>query len=147
MYSINKQATKVFATLLNKLQDKDYLKLQSEGFMPLTIEKIATGIETTSGKAFLISMVHYYEQNGDLMRDPEMVFIVIDKRQHAKDFENLFVYPQMYQQDNLGIYEESVCIEGNRLTTFIARWQRGHADFANHWLHNINIQGFIKQTF
>lgn len=144
MYSINKQATKIFTALLDKLQDKDYLKLHSESFMPLTIEKIATGIETPFGKAFLISLVHYYEQNGDLMRDPEMVFIVVDKRQYPKDFEYLFIYPQMYQQDSLGIYEESVCMEAGRLATFIARWQQAHAVFADQWLYNIKIQGFLK---
>lgn len=143
MYKLNQQATKIFIALLNKLQDKDYLKLYADGFMPLTIEKIAVGIDTALGKAFLISLAHYYEQNGDLMRDPEMVFIVVDKREYPKDSENLFVYPQLYQQDNLCIYEESVFIEGNRLTTFIARWQQAHVDFANGWLCNIKAQGFL----
>ena len=144
MYKLNKPTTKVFIALLNKLGDKDYLKLQSEGFMPLTMEKIAAGVETPFGEAFLISLSHYYEQNGDLMRDPEMVFIVVDKREYPKDFENLFVYPQMYQQDNLGICEESIRIEGNRLTTFISRWQQAHTGFANQWLCNIKAQGFLQ---
>lgn len=143
MYKLNKQATKTFIALLQKLDNNDYLKIYSEGFMPLAIERIAAGVETPFGKAFLVSLSHCYEQNGDLMRDPEMVFIVVDKREYPKDFENLFVYPQLYQQDNLCIYEECVCIEGNRLTTYISRWQQAHVDFANGWLNNIKAQGFL----
>ncbi len=38
--------------------------------MPLSIEAIGTSADGNR----LISLCHYGEQNGDLMRDPEMVF-------------------------------------------------------------------------
>ena len=144
MKKINQQATKIFCQLLKKIHDKEYIKLTSEGFMPLSIECIEQHITTPFGVAKLYSVSHNYEQAGDLMRDPEMVFIVCDTRKDEKDYENIAIYPQMYQQDNLGLYEESVHIKNGQLTTFIKTWQHGHCGFANIWLKNIQQQGFLK---
>ncbi|UAY55677.1 DUF6908 domain-containing protein [Arachidicoccus terrestris] len=144
MYRLDKPATKVLNSLLNKMGEKAHLKLKREGFFPLTVEKIGWDIDTPFGKGLLLSLAHYYEQNGDLMRCPEMVFIVIDKRGYPKDFDNLFAFAQMYQQDALGIYEESAFISDGRLTSFIERLQKSHNNFANLWLRNIRLQGFLK---
>jgi hypothetical protein len=73
-----------------------------------------------------------------------MRFIVVDNRRDEIDFEMIAVYPQMYQQDNLSIYEESIRIENGIITNFIKRWQVTHCIFANTWLRNINSQGFLK---
>ena len=144
MKKLNEQSTKIFSRLLKKLNGKDHIKLHSEGFMPLTIEKLDTNISTLSGKATTYSLTHYYEQNGDLMRDPEMVFIVVDNRTDGNDYTALEIYPQMYQQDNLGLFEQSIIIENNTIKSFIKTWQHSHCNFANHWLKNINQQGFLK---
>jgi hypothetical protein len=144
MKKINQQATKIFCQLLKKMNCKEYIKLVSENFMPLSIEQIEGQINTPWGVSKLYSVSHTYEQNGDLMRDPEMVFIVRDKRNGEKDYDNIHVYPQMYQQDNLGLYEESACIQNGQLTTFIKTWQHGHCSFANMWMKNIQQQGFLK---
>ncbi len=144
MKKINKEAARIFCRLLNRMGIKDYIKFTSEGFMPLVMEQIGTLINTPYGKAQLYSFSHYYEQNGDLMRDPEMVFIVVDNRRDEKDYDSIGIYPQLFQQDSLGIYEESVCIENNAVTTYKPAWQEAHAAFANQWLRNINQQGFLK---
>jgi len=47
--------------------------------MSLTIEKPDSNLNP-SGKVTTYGLSHYYEQNGDLLRDPEMVFIVVDNR-------------------------------------------------------------------
>ena len=48
------------------LTDYKYLKLESDlGFMTLSLDKIGSNS---------VAMAHYYEQNGDLMVDPEIVF-------------------------------------------------------------------------
>jgi hypothetical protein len=47
--------------------------LESPGFMRLVIEHIGHG--PSGGE--LVSVAHYGEQNGDLMRDPEIVFEVV----------------------------------------------------------------------
>ncbi|MFI3205620.1 MAG: SNF2-related protein [Clostridia bacterium] len=63
----------------------DYLKFKSEGYEDLVIENIGYGE---------YSIAHYYEQNGDLMRDPEITFKI----------ENNGIYPTSFLQDSIGQY-------------------------------------------
>jgi hypothetical protein len=144
MKSLNQHATRVFCKLLQKLDSNGYAKLRSDGFMPLIIETIEENIETVYGSAKCVSVVHYYEQNGDLMRDPEMVFIIVDKRKNLKDFESIFICPQSYRQDNLNIEEESVSIINRKIISFNKYFQAAHCSFASLWLKNISQQGFLK---
>ncbi|WP_226006045.1 DUF6908 domain-containing protein [Natrinema salinisoli] len=67
------------------------IKLEVDGFMPLVIEKV---------DAHRLSVAHYYEQNGDLMRDPEIVFdtqvwVAVEYRQD----------PFVYQRDEGGLVD------------------------------------------
>lgn len=143
MKKLNKEATAVFAKLLDRLGKQTYLKLTSENFMPLTLEVLETGIEGLDDNATLYSLAHYYELNGDLMRDPEMCFLVIDKGEVPHFGRVLFVYPQSYLQDNVGLYEESIRITSNRIELVKSIWQKDHTVFANQWLCNIRQQGFL----
>lgn len=52
---------------LGLLKVETHVKLQSGGFMDLSVEKISEEV---------ISLAHYGEQNGDLMSDPEMTIKV-----------------------------------------------------------------------
>lgn len=114
--------------------------------MQLTIEHIGKYIETPWGLANLYSLSHYYEQNGDLMRDPEMCFFVIDNRNgFPADYQNVKVAPYMFQQDSLELYQESVHMENSKLTVFNRKMQQDHTVFANQWLKNIQQQGFLNQ--
>ena len=125
MEFLNQKATIVFATLTDNLNEEGYLKIFNEPFMPLTVECIGAGIETPWGMAKLYSLCHYYEQNGDLMQDPEMCFMVTDQRQGFKaDISKVKVAPYMFQQANLGIYEESVRMVDQKLTKFHKRLQK-----------------------
>lgn len=54
------------------------VRITVPGFMPLTVEEILPSAEGHRQ----ISLTHYGEQNGDAMRDPEMIFEVI---QHPAD--------------------------------------------------------------
>jgi hypothetical protein len=100
----------------------------SEGtFMAVYIELIE---ETNWGPLF--SIAHYYEQNGDLMRDPEMVFL------RARD---LRYYPTYFRQDGgLGFEQNSVTIESGAVKSFIPAIQDEHRKFANLWMQNIKEQ-------
>lgn len=80
-----------------KLKAGSYIKINNEGYMSLTIECIKEQINTPWGFAKLYSVSHTYIQNSDLMRDPEMVFIVCDNRAHEKDFDNILIYTQIFQ--------------------------------------------------
>ena len=60
-----------FAKVLNQILTADIaVRLTVDGYMPLSVEDIGT---STTGNR-LIAISHTSEQNGDLMRDPEMVF-------------------------------------------------------------------------
>ena len=64
---------KTLIGMLNRLQPRElqfHIKIENPPYMPLTIEGIGTGPR----KLPAVSVTHYGEQNGDLMRDPEMCF-------------------------------------------------------------------------
>jgi hypothetical protein len=92
MKAINKSAARTMRKMLSFLED-GYAKIQkSSCFMAVTIEQVG---QNELGKLF--SVAHYAEQNGDLMRDPELVFIL------GRDEE---FYPITIQQDYIGKYED-----------------------------------------
>ena len=61
---------KLFQRTLADLEVGDHFKLYAQGFMPLTVE-VLPDCHETGGK--LVSMCHYFTQNGDLCQDPEVV--------------------------------------------------------------------------
>jgi hypothetical protein len=131
---------------MEKMNGKQYLKINNESFMPLSIEIIGKGIITPFGMGSLYSLCHYYEQMGDLMKDPEMCFIVVDNRQEqATAYEMVKIIPYLFQQDNAGLFEESVMFSDNKTTKYSPRMNADHAAFANLWLGNIKNQGFTKR--
>ena len=62
---------------LVKVGDHRKINNAPGSFMAVSIEIIGR-----SGLGPLVSVAHYYEQNGDLMRDPDVVFL-IGADQHA----------------------------------------------------------------
>ncbi|MET4545657.1 hypothetical protein ABIE26_002975 [Pedobacter africanus] len=143
MKKLNKQATEVFAQLITGLKD-GYCKIENAFFMPLTIEKIGQAAITGLGNTDLYSLCHYYIQNGDLMQDPEMCFMVIDNRTETQtDLSLIKIIPYMYVLASIGVFEESVTLENNEVKNFNLKQQADHAKFANRWLINIKQQGFL----
>ena len=144
MKTINKSATEIFCRLLKRLGGRVYIKLLSEGYLPLSMECILENIKTPFGEATLYSLSHYFGQNGDLMRDPEMCFLVVDNRKESNQYDLIGIYPQMYRLDSLGQDQESIRIENGKYASYREGLQRDHAIFANSWLKNIKAQGFLK---
>jgi hypothetical protein len=108
------------------------IRLRVPGFMRLLIEPVSTG--TRGGE--LVSVAHYGEQMGDLMRDPEIVFEVAEGRWH----------PISIQQDYVGSYREAVFI-GEDGKVFVRPAEvRDIASFARMWDHNIKHQGFVDEA-
>ncbi len=81
----------------------------------------------------LFSVAHYYEQNGDAMRDPDMEFL----RAHDGNY-----YPAYYRQDGIPNGEKEVFIynEDGEIKQFRPRLMRDLKDFGNMWMENINVQ-------
>ncbi|QEH39424.1 hypothetical protein [Chitinophaga sp. XS-30] len=145
MEKLDEKATRIFAQLLEKLKESDRLRITNEGFMPLVMELVDTNITTPKGSADLYSLAHYYSQNGDAMRDPEMCFLVIDSRTTPEDYSGLQIYPTYFLMDGMGVEQNSIVIHEKRIIGCIIQVQRDHAIFSNQWLSNIAEQGFLQQ--
>ena len=133
MKALNKEATAIMEKLYKRLtpENQHHIKLDNgRGFMPVYLETLNTKELGGLGKVKFISMAHYYEQNGDLMRDPDVVFM----RTRFGAY-----YPISFQQDNMGIYQEPVVIdEGSFMVQ--KKLQASLSSFSNQWLKNIKMQ-------
>jgi hypothetical protein len=78
------------------------IRVEVEGMMPLVIEYVGEGPRSGT----LVSVAHYFVQNGDLMADPDLTVEV----QNSGEW-----LPVAYQQDGLGIYQEAVYLEGDKV--------------------------------
>jgi hypothetical protein len=141
MKTLNQNSNRIFCALIDKMQGKEHLKIMNEPYMPLSVEHIG---DAYGGEAQLYSLAHYYTQNGDLMADPEMCFIVADHREaEINAMEQVKIAPYLFKQDNLGIYEESISLVENEPTIIKREVQADHAAFADEWLTIIELQGFL----
>lgn len=101
-----------------------YIKFTSEGFMPLSIQALSDN---------RISISHFYRQNGDLMSDPDMEFVV--------DRENKLLSARTYRQDGLGV-NQGVENEYQEIADF--RLEKELNAFTLEWFKNISNQGYSR---
>jgi hypothetical protein len=109
-----------------------YLKVQSAPFMELVIEAI-----DESGPCGLpsLSVAHYGEQNGDLMRDPEMCFeLGASCGLHLNAF--------YFRNDYVGVEQWSRSID-NGLYRYEPILHQQHEQFAKAWGANLRQQGYL----
>ena len=128
---------KFFAnTLLQLLGDSTAVRLTSKGFMPLSVEDIGSSAEGHR----LISICHYGEQNGDLMRDPDMVFAI-----HGQG-EYLTAEPLSFRNDYMGINQEVYRYDDHGKRTHLdPRLKKELKSFARLWFRNLKAQGFLDK--
>ena len=128
MKALNAKATATMNKMVSMMED-GYIKIDNSNgsFMPVCVEQIFE-IETYR----IFSVAHYYEQNGDLLADPEMCFINI------KEVGSYL--PSYFKQDNIGMEQESIIIENDVIKGYRAKMQADHTSFANMWLRNIKNQ-------
>ena len=124
MKTLDRRAAEIFRKMLalqtTKIDNSDGT------YMPVHIELIGR-----IDKYDFFSLAHYGQQNGDAMRDPEMIFALHKESQQ-------FV-PYYYRNDYMGMEQYSVrwTEEGVLLNR---RLQADHTTFANRWLRNIATQ-------
>lgn len=124
---------KVITALAQKhdfdLNQSDHsLALQLQGFMPLVIERIALNE---------VSVCHYYKQNGDMMRDPEVVFFTGYERWVPITFEQS---PGMYQV-------AATTTDDNKTIEKVAPHQQADlARFCRMWALNLKRQGWLEYS-
>jgi hypothetical protein len=98
--------------------------------MRLVIEHVGAG--PRGGE--LVSVAHYGEQNGDLMRDPEVVFEVTSEQWN----------PVSIQQDYVGSYREAVYQDEQGRVLVRVALERDIRSFARIWDRNLKHQGFVE---
>ena len=127
-----------FATHLDQLLGGVHaVRITVPGYMPLSVEEIGS-----SGDGYrLVSLCHYGEQNGDLMRDPDIVFL----------FHNLpdgmAAEPVSFRNDYLGIVQAVYRYdEAGRRTHVVPSLKQDLTEFAESWFANLKDQGFFAST-
>jgi hypothetical protein len=127
-----------FATVLTGLLGADTaVRLTVPGFMPLSVEDIG---QSADGNR-LISICHYGEQNGDLMRDPEMVFEI-----HAWP-DAPAAEPLSFRNEYMGLMQEIYRYDdAGRKTHVNVRLKQELKSFARTWFNNLKDQGFLSDT-
>jgi len=110
---------------------------QSGGFMDLVFEKLPhlNGASGQTSNAF--SMAHYFEQNGDLCQDPEMVVLVYPELAMAEAYSFQQAIPPVYQEvyPEPGRYRPKLKTELNR---FLRQWLQNLIDQSHgkNWIDN-----------
>ena len=99
---------------------KFHLSIKNPPFMDLVIEKVGDD---------QISVAHYGEQNGDAMRDPEVVF-------RLPDWTPLYI-----QQDYMGTFRETHDENGNPIPHEVASLK----SFCATWAKNLRDQKFTTR--
>jgi len=117
--------------ILEALGDKDFVKLESKGFMPLSVDRLYC---EKSG-AIRISIAHNYIQNGDVMADPDMEIQVYSDRKMAE--------AMTYQQDGLGIYQQVYFVKDGQQMVY-PKLKKDLNHFLKLWLRNLKRQGFFE---
>ena len=106
-----------------------FLKIENPPYMDLCIEAIERG---PSGLP-AISIAHYGEQDGDLMRDPEMCFELKDTKLEAFYYRNDYAGVEQWSRNNVrGHYVQLYPLYGQ------------HQRFALKWDTNLRLQGFAE---
>jgi hypothetical protein len=122
MKAVNEKSKSILNKLWELADKNGYYKLNNDPtFIPVTLEIV--------GKNQL-SICHYGESNGDLMRDPEMVFY-----KQSDDW-----FPIYFRNDWVGVEEFSCSERLGQLVINNEEHQQDQAEFANLWLLNIEGQ-------
>ncbi|QHN02742.1 hypothetical protein FTO74_04685 [Granulicella sp. WH15] len=112
-----------------------YLKIENPPYLALVIE--ATPEPGPMGLPAL-SVTHYGEQNGDLMRDPEMCFEI------CLPFGGMpYLDPFYYRNDYVAVEQWSRRIWSGHYVALLDLHKQ-HERFAVVWDRNLRLQGFAE---
>ena len=123
---------KAYGFDLSNFKQNIYLSLELEGYDRLVLER---------NERHVISLSHYYVQNGDLMSNPDVVFFV----RPAQNGSDLVIYPTAITQSPLGYYQEVAELDPtcSKLETFKSKAMGDLAAFCNTWATNIQNQNWF----
>ena len=127
-----------FASVLTQLLGTDTaIRLTVGGYMPLSVKDIG---QSADGNR-LISICHYGEQNGDFMRDPDMVFEVYASPAPAT------AEPLSFRNDYMGLMQEVYRYDDDGKKTAVnPKLKQDLKSFGLTWFKNLKNQGFLGDT-
>lgn len=136
--TLNKKATNQFCRLFKDLEltPGSHRKYDNAAgtFMACSIEVLRTGENYA-----IASVSHYGEQNGDLMADPDMTFLML-----IYEGKILEVMPLTFKNDYMGFNQEAATVDDNGQLCYRAKMMKEQATFANTWINNIVLQQELK---
>jgi hypothetical protein len=112
-----------------------YLKIENPPYMALVIEAVP-GCGPLGCPA--LSVAHYGEQNGDLMRDPEMCFEWSKPPLCGPE-----LVPYYWRNDWMGVEQYSRYLDGANYV-FVPPLYEEHRKFAALWDRNLRDQRFLE---
>ena len=122
-------------TEAGKLPPGFHFRIENPPWMTLSIEELA---ERGPLGFRAVSVAHYGEQNGDLMRDPEMCF----ELSRPFGFKSNLV-PFYFRNDYMGVEQWSRSNDGKHYA-FRPDLYAQHQEFAALWDKNLRAQGFVE---
>lgn len=137
MKAISKSARKVFDDAIARLGAGTHVRIDNKPdvYIPLVVEMIGTtqfaGVNPE--QYALYSFCHYGVQNGDAMRDPEVVMM-----QHPTTKE---LCPISWRNDYVGVNKDDVVYDQDgHIKGYRPRQQSDNASFCNMWAKNLKDQ-------
>ncbi len=110
------------------------VSIKNEPWMQLAIEVLT---EPGPDGHIVVSVAHYGEQNGDLMRDPEMLFEVVET------CGSVSFRPFYFRNDYVGVEQWSRCRDESGTTLNNSTLTRNLEAFSQMWDQNLDAQGFL----
>ena len=123
--TFRKNMEKICRCKLEEIQD---IRIDNESYMRLCVENLGTVWGYT-----LISMAHYFEQNGDLVQDPDVVFAISNTTGSITpvSIQHSFGVVRTYFFITEEMKNRSGC--------------KDLMQFMNYWTKNLISQGFHKE--
>lgn len=127
-----------FARRLQELQrNSRAVRITSPGFMPLTLEELSLTAEGNRQ----ISLTHYGKQNGDLMRDPEMIFEI-----HDLGAAGSMAEPIYFRNDYIALEQFVYKVDDEGRKTHVRPVLKQELrSFARTWFRSLRTQGFFDR--
>jgi len=147
MKKVGSVPKKYLCKLIAKLNDKEYIKIKSEGFMDLTIKRMESGYKTPLGEGTMYAMAHFYEEKGDQIPDPIVLFIMADSRTKDLNFYDLVgVYPYSIDYKNKPSHEPALILENKSIDECYPAIYNDYVLFLDQWFINLRNQGFTSDV-
>jgi hypothetical protein len=108
-----------------------WLRISNQPYMELVIEALS---EPGPCGFPVLSVAHYGEQNGDAMRDPEMLFELEPGGSLS---------PYYWRNDYAGVEQWSRTVEDGRFASHRALFLQ-HVFFAKLWDNNLQSQSYLE---